>query len=293
MSSAFCASPAEATEPVRMIESATVLTWMSLPGMAALSSSAARRRRGRPRSRAPRSCGRRGRARRSSSGPARGGDIEAARRADDRVGDLGFADEDFGGVLGQVDDHRSADAELQATSRRAGGDRRARSASAASPGQPGRRRERERAPPQRRAPAREARETLLLHRRASIAALAIARLVFSEPPLAARRSARWSGRRRSLVGCADASRRAAAVDEAAQRRDADWRCRPAGRARSSSACCGSSSRVALTPTTTFLPFSSWMFWPIASTRTLARMVCAPSTSTPPGLRRLFVVVDAR
>ena len=39
MSSAFCASPAEATEPIRMIESATVLTVISLPGSATLSSS--------------------------------------------------------------------------------------------------------------------------------------------------------------------------------------------------------------------------------------------------------------
>ena len=36
MSRAFCASPAEATEPVKMIEFATVRTWMSLSGMAAL-----------------------------------------------------------------------------------------------------------------------------------------------------------------------------------------------------------------------------------------------------------------
>ena len=39
MSSAFCASPAEATEPIRMIELATVLTVISLPGSATLSSS--------------------------------------------------------------------------------------------------------------------------------------------------------------------------------------------------------------------------------------------------------------
>ena len=41
-------------------------------------------------------------------------DVNAARRADDRVGDFGLADEDFAGVLGQVDDHRAADAELNA-----------------------------------------------------------------------------------------------------------------------------------------------------------------------------------
>ena len=37
ISSAFWASSAEATDPVRMILSATVRTWISLPGIAALS----------------------------------------------------------------------------------------------------------------------------------------------------------------------------------------------------------------------------------------------------------------
>jgi hypothetical protein len=41
-------------------------------------------------------------------------DIEPPRRAHDRVGDGGIADEDFLRVLGQVDNHRAADAELQA-----------------------------------------------------------------------------------------------------------------------------------------------------------------------------------
>ena len=36
ISSAFCASSADATDPVRMILSETVRTWMSFPGIAAL-----------------------------------------------------------------------------------------------------------------------------------------------------------------------------------------------------------------------------------------------------------------
>ena len=37
-------------------------------------------------------------------------DIELAGRADDGIGDLGIADEDFRRVSGQIDDHRFADA---------------------------------------------------------------------------------------------------------------------------------------------------------------------------------------
>ena len=37
-------------------------------------------------------------------------DIELAGRADDGIGDLGIADEDFGRILGQIDDQRLADA---------------------------------------------------------------------------------------------------------------------------------------------------------------------------------------
>ncbi len=46
---------------------------------------------------------------------------------------------------------------------------------------------------------------------------------------------------------------------------------------------GSNSRVALAPVTTFLPFCSSSFCPIASTRTLDRMVCEVRTSTPRAL----------
>ena len=40
--------------------------------------------------------------------------VDAACGAHDRVGDAGVADEDFLSVLRQIDDHRAADAELQA-----------------------------------------------------------------------------------------------------------------------------------------------------------------------------------
>ena len=51
---------------------------------------------------------------------------------------------------------------------------------------------------------------------------------------------------------------------------------------------GSSSSVALAPVTTFLPFCSSTFWPMASTRTLERIVCARQDLDAARLGRLVV-----
>ena len=156
------------------------------------------------------------------------GDVEAARRADDGVGDLRIADEDFRGVLRQVDDDRAADAELQRLFRFAGRDdveiRRAPSPASERPA--GRER---RAPPRGRPTARSDARSGGIHSSCPRHVEGHRRLIVTAPPFAARRTARSSSR--IVVGAvvADGLRRTAAVDETAQARDADWRCRPAGR----------------------------------------------------------------
>ena len=114
MSSAFCASPAEATEPDQndrigdRLDRDVVARQRDVEQLLKFADVAADRHFDR---RDLAAVGGEGEDRRLAVGDR--GDIEAARRADHGVGDLRIADEDFGGVLRQVDDDRAADAELQ------------------------------------------------------------------------------------------------------------------------------------------------------------------------------------
>ena len=229
MSSAFCASPADATEPIRMIESATVLTVMSLPGSATLSSSckladvAADRHFDR---RDLAAVGGEGEDRRLAVGDR--GDIEAPRRADHGVGDLRIADEDFGGVLRQIDDDRAADAELQRLPRFARRDDIGVGRGAVARQRDLRREggQRRREGDRRRDQAREAvaypfvvspscRRPSPPHRHCAAVCGAPNRTIVRPDPLASWRRRPSGPDRRCRRDCAG--------------RDADWRCRPARR----------------------------------------------------------------
>ena len=110
ISSAFCASSADATDPGRMILSATVRTWMSLPGIAALSK-ADDSPTSRPTETSMVAIFRRSRANaKMVVSPSRRRKYRpAAPSATNRIGDLGVANVDFAGFLGQVNEHGFAE----------------------------------------------------------------------------------------------------------------------------------------------------------------------------------------
>ena len=229
MSSAFCASPAEATEPVRMIEIGDRLDRDFVAGqrdveqLLKLGDVAADRHFDR---RDLCAVGGEGEDRRLAVGDRR--DIEAARRTDDGVGDLRIADEDFGGVLRQVDDDRAADAELQRLPRFS-----RRDDIGIGRGALARQRDLRREGGQRRREGDrrrdQAREAVRVHSSCPRHVEGHRRLTVTAPPFAARRTARLSG----LIRRCPARRRPSAPDRRCRRgcagRDADWRCWPARR----------------------------------------------------------------